>query len=278
LLVIAPRSSNKKVEKVPEAPSYYFSKKDDISSITKVVGKRDFQSLTSPAKSSEKDETQAGEESTQSEPDSKAADTNEVVVYKYINIEDVSADLKSYTEYLEGKKFINVTDKANKTTDSSNEEDSKDTEEYYQYSGPSTSSDHYLSITLESNADSYSITTTEGEEPWNTYFQELWNKQKEKIEEFEKQPKATNTISQAENTVRAQGQKKLGLPEKADSYEYIAAPGLSQIDGKEYYTVRTYKRLADETLIYIATYLYDYKTSKVSYAFDEVSRKYTPLS
>lgn len=255
-------------EETPKAPAYYFSKKEDISSITKIVGTRNFQKLTSTPKSSESEDDSAQE----------AEETSQEEVYQYSQIEDVSGDLKSYLEYLEGdKNFIDVTQKEQQAPDSSKESSSEEQNEFYQFAGPSNDSESYLFVTLESKDDSYTVITSQGNEPWNTYFKDLWGKQQKTIEEFQKQPKATNTIAQAENTVRAQGQKKLGLPEKADSYEYIAAPGLSQIDGKEFYTVRTYKRQPDNTLIYIATYLYDYKTSQVSYAFDEISRKYTPL-
>ena len=175
------------------------------------------------------------------------------------------------------KNFIDVTDRSQKPGQTTTEEASKADTEIYQLAGPSKDSSSYLSITLESQAGSYTVTTAKENQPWNTYFKDQWNQQKKVIADFEKQPKATNTIEQAEETVRSQGQEKLGLPDAAESYEYIAAPGISKIDGKNYYTVRAYKRHSDDTLIYVASYLFDYDTSSVAFQYDEVTEKATPL-
>ncbi len=248
-------------EKAPETPSYYFSKDEGISSVTEVVGERNFEKLTDP---------QADQSEAQESPKD---------IYEYHHVEDVSADITSYRTYLEDEKnFIDVTDKTQQTDRSSATDSQADGSEIYQFAGPSKDSGSYLSLTLESGENGYTVTACKEKEPWNTYFKGLWNQQKKKIEDFENTPKATNTIEQAENTVRSQGQEKLGLPEAADSYEYIAAPGLANIEGKNYYTVRTYKRQSDNTLIYIATYLYDYSTSNVAYQYDEITRKTTPLT
>ena len=121
------------------------------------------------------------------------------------------------------------------------------------------------------------VTSKTGDEPWNNYFKDQWDQQKKVIEDIQKQPKSETSIEQAENTVRDQGQAKLKLSESADSYEYIASPGISKIDGKDYYTVRTYKRQPDDTLIYVATYLCDYSNNSVGFQYDEVTGQATPL-
>lgn len=282
LLTIQKRGTAK--EKVPEAPLYYFSKDEGISSITEVVGKRDFTKLTVPETNQEDTKGSESQESgsqaaKESSTDKTAQADGQEEKFEYLHVEDISGDLESYRSYLEGEKsFIDVTDKTQLTAGSSEDSSKDDSSDIYHFAGPSKDSDSYLSITLESNTDSYIVTACKEKQPWSTYFKDLWNEQKKIIADYEQAPKATNTIEQAENTVRSQGQEKLGLSETADSYEYIAAPGLANIDGKNYYTVRTYKRQPDNTLIYIATYLYDYNTSNVAYQFDEITRKTTPLS
>ena len=74
-------------------------------------------------------------------------------------------------------------------------------------------------------------------------FQQVWT-------DIHKQPKSETSIEIAANTVRSQGQENLKLTESAVSYQFIASPGITKIGGKNYYTVRTYKRLPDNTLSY----------------------------
>ncbi|WP_077611019.1 hypothetical protein [Clostridium sp. Marseille-P2415] len=274
-------------EKAAEAPAYYFSKEEGISSVTEVVGERNFEKVTVPktAQTESTESEEHGSEDSQGSQTQAAKESGETTAesngqgetYKYLNVDDVSADLKSYRSYLEEEKnFIDVTGKK-QTTESSAEESQEESTEFYQFAGPSKDSDSYLSITLESETGSYTVTACKEKQSWNTYFKDIWNQQKKEIEDYEKVPKATNTIEKAEETVRAQGQEKLGLPEAADSYEFIAAPGISKIDGKDYYTVRTYKRLPDDTLSYVATYLFDYNTSNVAFQYNEATREITPL-
>lgn len=276
-------------EKAAEAPAYYFSKEEGISSVTDVVGERSFEKVTVPkadqadnaeneepeSEDSQGGQTQAAKESN---AETTAGSNGQEETYKYLDVDDVSADLKSYRSYLEEEKnFIDVTGRK-QTAESSAEESQKESTEFYQFAGPSKDSDSYLSITLEAETGSYTVTACKEKQSWSTYFKDIWNQQKKEIEDYEKVPKATNTIEKAEETVRAQGQEKLGLPEAADSYEFIAAPGISKIDGKDYYTVRTYKRQPDDTLNYVATYLFDYNTSNVAFQYNEATREITPLS
>lgn len=277
-------TSQKKVpkEKAEAAPTYYFSKDEDISSVTEIVGERDFVKQETSEASLETETKETGEQTEKPKETSAGAASQTSGLeesYKYLHVEDTSADIKSYMDYLEGKKnFINVTDKSQQAeSGQATDETTKTSSEIYQLAGPSKDSASYLSITLESEADSYTVTTSKENQPWGTYFKDQWNQQKKIIEDFEKHPKAANTIEQAEDAVRSQSQEKLGLAEASDSYEYIASPGISKIDGKNYYTVRTYKRQPDDTLIYIATYLFDYNTSSVAFQYDEVTGKATPL-
>lgn len=236
-------------ETAQKAPSYYFSKEEGISSITEIVGERDFERQTALEDGIEKQ-------------------------YSYLHAENPSADLKSYMDYLESEKnFIDVTEKSHQDERTPNQEAA----EIHQLAGPSKDSAAYLSIALKSNTDSYTLTIRKENQPWNTYYKDQWNQQKKIVEDLKKQPKAANTIEQAEDTVRSQGPEKLGLPGTADSYEYIGAPGVSKIEGTNYYTVRAYKRQPDKTLIYAASYLLDYSTNKVAYQYDEVTGKATPL-
>lgn len=279
-------TSQKKVpkEKAEVAPTYYFSKDEDISSVTEIVGERDFVKQEASEASLETETKETGnqtEKPIESSADAASQTSDPGESYKYLHVEDTSADIKSYMDYLEGKKnFINVTDKSQQAESgqASADETTKASSEIYQLAGPSKDSASYLSITLESEADSYTVTTSKESQPWGTYFKDQWNQQKKIIEDFEKQPKAANTIEQAEDAVRSQSQEKLGLPEASDSYEYIASPGISKIDGNNYYTVRTYKRQPDDTLIYIATYLFDYNTSSVAFQYNEVTGKASPLN
>ncbi len=283
IIMLTSQKKGEPEEKAEAAPTHYFSKEEDISSVTEIVGERDFKKLESSEASPETEtkepidqkdipkESSAGPASRTSGPDAS---------YKYLHVEDTSADIKSYMDYLEDKKnFINITDNSEQSESGqpSADETPKTLSEFYQLAGPSKDSDSYLSITLESEADSYTVTTSKENQPWGTYFKDQWNQQKKIIADFEKQPKATNTIEQAEDAVRSLSQEKLGLAEASDSYEFIASPGISKIDGKNYYTVRTYKRQPDSTLIYIATYLFDYETSNVAFQYNEVTGKTTPL-
>lgn len=283
IILLTSQKKGEQEEKAGVAPTYYFSKEEDISSVTEIVGERDFEKLEASETSPD---TETKEPVNQNDiPEESSAGTASRTSglgasYKYIHVEDTSADIKSYMDYLEGKKnFINVTDKPEQSESGqpSADETLKTSSEFYQLAGPSKDSASYLSITLESEADSYTVTTSKESQPWSTYFKDQWNQQKKIIADFEKQPKATNTIEQAEDAVRSLSQEKLGLAEAADSYEFIASPGISKIDGKNYYTVRTYKRQPDSTLIYIATYLFDYETSNVAFQYDEVTGNATPL-
>ncbi|WP_313151995.1 hypothetical protein [Lacrimispora sp.] len=284
IILLTSQKKDMSEEKAEEAPTYYFSKDEDISSVTEIVGDRDFERQEASEASLETETKETGdqtEEPKESSADASSQTSSLEACYKYFHVEDTSADIKSYMDYLEGKRnFINVTDKSpqSESGQPSAEETPKSSSEIYQLAGPSKDSTSYLSITLESEADSYTVTTSKENQPWSTYFKDQWDQQKKIIADFEKQPKATTTIEQAVDSVRAQGQEKLGLPEAIDSYEYIAAPGISKIDGNNYYTVRTYKRQPDDTLIYVATYLFDYNTSSVAFQYDEVTGKATPLS
>ena len=280
LLTIKKKEAPK--DQVQQPPSYYFTKDEDIASVTGILGERDFKKQ-SVEESVQATETKQADDQTQKASETSAVSSAQAAgeedQYKYLHIEDTSADLKSYKDYLEGvKNFIEMTDKSQQEEQSSKEDLSKAGTEIYRLAGPSIDSASYLSITLESDADSYTVTTCKENQPWNKFFKDQWNQQKKKIADFDKQPKATNTIEQAEETVRAQSQEKLGLPETVDSYEYIASPGISKIDGSNYYTVRAYKRQPDRTLVYVATYLFDYNTSSVAYQYDEATGKAAPLS
>ncbi len=283
LIVLSVKKKNGPAEKMQQAPSYYFSKDEEISSVTEIVGERDFKKPPVSDDGQEKetsnphDKTQENKESSADAP--TQADNRQEERYKYLHAEDISADLKKYKDYLEGEKhFIDVTDKSRQTGQSSTEETSETGSEIYHLAGPSKDTSSYLYIILESETDSYTVTVCKESQPWNTYYKNQWDQQKKIIAEFEKQPKASTTIEQAAETVRAQGQEKLGLPETADSYEYIPSPGISKIEGENYYAVRTYKRQTDDTLIYVASYLFDYDTGSVAFQYDETTGKTTPLN
>ena len=289
IILLSIRNKNTVKEKVAKSPEYYFSKDEDISSFTAIVGDRTYEEPESVPESSKETEktdsakkesdpasTSESEGKTASEGDTSAADQQKDT-YKYVKLDNASADLKSYKDYLETQKsFIDVTEEstAAETTES---ETKSENSECYQLAGPSSDSKSYLSITLESEGDSVTVTAGKGSESWNDYFKNQWNQQKKVISDIKKQPKSETSIEEAENTVRSQGQEKLKLTESADSYQFIASPGISKIDGKDYYTVRTYKRLPDNTLTYVATYLCDCADNSVSFQFDEITGQTTPL-
>ncbi|WP_164473113.1 hypothetical protein [Clostridium sp. E02] len=249
-------------EQPPKAPDYYFSKDEDISSFTTIVGNRHYAQVTS---------------------DSLASEHNEEIEkgstkYQY-EIKKDSDDLERYKKYLEDEKnFIDVTGLSESTKPSKeSDDDEKEKEEMvYQLAGPCKDSSSYLSILLKTHNNRLTVETSEENQPYNMYLKDQWAKQIQVVSDLKSTSKATNSIEQAENSVRSLGEK-LGLPEKPDSYEYIAAPGISYIDGKNYYTVRTYKRQPDDTLAYIATYLCDYSTNSVSLQYNEFTGKTTPL-
>ena len=283
IILLSVRNKNTVKEKVAKSPEYYFSKDEDISSFTAIVGDRTYEepkSVPESSKETEKSDTDKKESDAEgkaaSEGDTSAADQQKDT-YKYINLDDPSADLKSYKNYLETQKsFIDVTEESSAAENTESETNSENSE-CYQLAGPSSDSKSYLSITLESEGDSVTVTAGKGSESWNDYFKNQWNQQKKVISDIKKQPKSETSIEQAENTVRSQGQEKLKLTESADSYQFIASPGISKIDGKDYYTVRTYKRMPDNTLTYVATYLYDCADNSVSFQFDEITGQTTPL-
>lgn len=314
ILIFTLGKKGEKEEAPPEAPAYYFSKDEELSSITTVVGEREFINLTViPEESEEAKETEAakedkkeksgkkkGSEETSKEENADAESSSQESagteesqdaaeettagetpvpeeVYKYLHVEDVKGDIKSYQTYLETEKnFLDVTEK-NEPEEKPDTEDPQEGHEFYTFAGPSKDSESHLVITLETDGDSYTVTARKEAEPWNTYFRILWNQQKSKIEDFEKKPKATTSIEQAEDTVRSQSQEKLGLPEPTESYEFIAAPGLSKVDGTNYYTVRTYKRQEDGALYYMGTYLFNYDTNQVGFSMDEITGETKPL-
>ena len=264
LLTLGKRGKESVAEEAPKAPTYYFSEDEEISSITEIVGERDFK-----AQAPKKDE--AASESTEDEAES------EKEIYQYLHASDPVGDIEAYQSYLEGEKnFLDITDKS-RMEEAQSPEASEEEPNIYELAGPSKDANYYLSITLETSADGYKVTTCKEDQPWNTYLKTLWNEQKQKIEDIQKKPKASTTIEQAEDAVRAQSQEKLGLPEPVDSYEYIATPGIVRIDGTNYYAVRTYKQLEDRTLIYIGTFLFNCDTNDVSYQYDEITGQTTPL-
>ena len=85
VILLTMRNKNTEKEPVPKAPEYYFSKDEDISSFTAVVGNRSYEIPASEPESQE--ETTAD----QSGPAGK--------VYKYVHLEDSSADLNNYLDY-----------------------------------------------------------------------------------------------------------------------------------------------------------------------------------
>ncbi|MFT4106494.1 MAG: hypothetical protein QM657_12095 [Lacrimispora sp.] len=252
LLTLAKESPS--AGKEPEAPAYYFSKEEGISSVTEVLGARDFE--------------------IPEQEESKESPKPEGETYKYLHVEDVSADLNTYKKYLEEEKnFIDVTGNSQSEESSSSEEQA----EIYELAGPSSDSGSYLSITLAAEQKGYTVTALKQSQPWSAYFKTIWDQQKKELADTGSSSETNSTIEQAEKSVSVLGREKLGLPEAADSYEYIAAPGIAKIDGSNYYTVRTYKRQADSTLIYITTYLSDYSTGDVAFQYDEITGEVTPL-
>lgn len=284
IILLSMKNKNTEKEKVVKAPGYYFSKDEDISSFTTIVGERAYEEpapIPESSEQSEKADSTAkesdGAAKSGTEAEDKAASGEAKDTYKYVHLDNASADLKSYKDYLETKKsFIDVT-KENAAAESTESETKTEDTECYQLAGPSSDSKAYLSITLESAGDSVTITADKGSESWNDFFKNQWNEQKKVISDIQKQPKSETSIETAENTVRSQGQEKLKLTESPDSYKFIASPGISKIEGKNYYTVRTYKRLPDNTLTYIATYLCDCSDNSVGFQYDEITGQTTPL-
>ena len=288
IILLSMKNKNTVKEKVAKAPDYYFSKDEDISSFTTIVGERTYEEPAPVPESSEETKKSEAEKKSDdsaksgTEAEGKAASEGDTAdeakdTYKYVHLENASADLKTYKDYLETQKsFIDVT-KENTTAESTESETKSENAECYQLAGPSSDSKTYLSITLETAGDSVTVTAGKGSESWNDFFKSQWNEQKKVISDIQKQPKSETSIEQAENTVRSQGQEKLKLAESPDSYQFIASPGITKIEGKNYYTVRTYKRLPDSTLAYVATYLCDCNDNSVGYQFDEVTGQTTPL-
>lgn len=257
-------------EQPPKSPDYYFSKEDDISSFTTIVGDRHYSQIT------ETPESQESNENTDQDSADTSAQPKSDISYRY-EIKKDSDDLERYKKYLEDdKNFIDVTDLSESTEPPKESNEKEEDLKIYHLAGPCKDSSSYLSILLKARNNSLTVETSRGNQPYNTYLKDQWTKQIQVVNDLKSTSKATNTIEQAENSVRSLGDK-LGLPEKTDSYEYIASPGISYIDGKNYYTVRTYKRQPDDTLAYIATYLCDYSTKNVSLQYDEITGKTTPL-
>ncbi|NNJ32357.1 hypothetical protein [Lacrimispora defluvii] len=289
IILLSMKNKNAVKEKVAKAPDYYFSKDEDISSFTTIVGERTYEK-PAPVPESSEETKKSGAEKKESddaaksgtEAEGKAASEGDTAdkandTYKYVHLENASADLKTYKDYLETQKsFIDVT-KENTTAESTESETKSENAECYQLAGPSSDSKTYLSITLETAGDSVTVTAGKGSESWNDFFKKQWNEQKKVISDIQKLPKSETSIEKAENTVRSQGQEKLKLTESADSYQFIASPGITKIEGKNYYTVRTYKRLPDSTLAYVATYLCDCSDNSVGFQYDEVTGQTTPL-
>ena len=259
-------------EQPPKAPDYYFSKNENISSFTAIVGDRHYAQVTSNAPADESNED-ADKDSTGTSPQPKSD-----IKYQY-EVKKDSDDIERYKKYLqEEKNFIDVTDLSETigTLKESDGDEKEDEDMVYQLAGPCKDSSSYLSILLKTHNNRLTVETSKENEPYNTYLKDQWAKQIQVVNELKSTSKATNSIEQAENSVRSLGDK-LGLPEKPDSYEYIASPGVSYIDGRNYYTVRTYKRQPDDTLAYIATYLCDYSTNSVSFQYNEFTGTTTPL-
>ncbi len=198
-------------QKAMEAPAFYFTEEDGVSSVTAVLGERRYEKFledvfadgtvireteetqetetTAEETETVSQSTQTGEETAGTETESADAGTQEeetiqpVVreVYQYYPQEegDVRKDIREYMEYLQSEKnFLDISDimdsdkEMEGVADLVEEEDSQ--AQGFWLAGPAANAESYLILSIVQYPDFYQVRTKVGEKPWTQYVAGLW--------------------------------------------------------------------------------------------------------
>lgn len=256
-------------EKAELPPESYFAKTEELPSVTDILGERNFEKLGLGEAAKVRKAGAQEQEETETVPKESAAE-DLMEKYRYYPVEDAKEEVHQYRDYLMSERnFLDVT--------GVDQEETEKEGVSCRLAGPSREEGCYLEITIETEGSSYTVTAVKKKEPWNSYVSRLWEEEKTKKTAAEtEEPKSSREI--AEERVRSMTQAQLKLPEPVSSYEFIANPGLVNVDGKDYYQVGAYKKLENGTLTYECAYLMDYASGNVDYKYDDVTEKTEPLS
>lgn len=238
------------------SPDYYFSKSEQIPSVTGIVGERSLIPSSETAPSNEPISAPAASQPfSESQSLESQASESSAVVYKYYS-NTVEQDVKDYVEYLKSEKnFIDISDVE---TDESNSAS-------YHLAGASQDEDAYLSIAISETSDSYTVTTTKESEPWYSYVTELWNNSRKQTSVSSPHP----TMVSAEDQVRSSTQQFLNLSRPVSDYKFIAQRGLININGTDYYCVSAYLPNETGTFDYECAFLLDASSGTITYQYNE---------
>lgn len=241
------------------SPEHYFSKSEQVSSITGIVGERSiFTSVneTSPDNTTAADSSDKAAEALEEQPLEKPSESSSIV-YNYSS-DTVQQDVEDYVTYLKSEKdFIEIT---GAHTDAGDE---PSTTRYL--AGASQDEDSYLSLTIKESTDSYSISAVKEAQPWTSFLTELWNTSYQQTAPAETSP----TIVSAEEQVRSASQQFLKLPNPTDSYRFISKRGLIRLNSSDYYCVSAYLPNEIGTFDYECAFLVDSASGAVKYQYDE---------
>lgn len=261
------------------SPEHYFSKSEQVSSITDIVGERStFTSVneaspdnTAVLESSDENgnadisnkaengtaaSSDEAEAAPKSQPLEKASESSSII-YNYSS-NTVQQDVADYVAYLKSEKnFIEITNVRK------NAQDESSTTRYL--AGASQDEDSYLSITISEGADSYSISAVKENQPWNSFLTELWNTSYHQFSAEETSP----TIVSAEEHVRSASQQFLNLPHPTDAYRFISKRGLIRVNNNDYYCVSAYLPNEIGTFDYECAFLVDAASGAIKYQYDE---------
>lgn len=258
------------------SPEYYFSKSEEVPSITGIVGER---SIFTSATETVRDAVSFLEaavnpkaEPTETADDPKAqpletSSEDSAIVYNYVS-DTVKQDVDEYVAYLESEKnFIELT---NLRKDEKAKDPSSNTR---CLAGASQDKESFLSITITEDVDSYSISAVKENQPWDLFVAELWKSSYHLLAAEDAVP---TTVS-AEEQVRSATQKELNLPYPPENYKFISKRGQIRVDGNDYYCVSAYLPNETGTFDYECAFLLDAASGAIEYQYDEATGKTIPL-
>lgn len=217
------------------APTTYWDEKEGVSSITELVGEREW-------------EMEEGEKT---------------VKYTYSDIQDSKGDIEKYLAYLEG-------DKGFQDIQMPEEEEGADENEgadkkHYELACDSVKEGKYLKITINVKKNSYTIKTQRKKGSLEESLQA--------VEEAEYKLDNAYSFEDALEKIYEMGAEKLGIEMSPDGMSFIPYIARIVIDDTEYYNIRVYKNAQAGTLNYEGSYLLDCRSLKHVYKYEEFTQE-----
>lgn len=220
------------------APTSYWDEKEGVSSITEIVGEREW-------------EMEEGEKS---------------VKYIYSNVSDSKKDIEKYLAYLkEDKGFQDIQIPEAVEEDDEADENTSVDKNHYELGSDSVKEGKLLKITINVKKNSYTIRTQKKK---GTLEESL-----QAVDEAEYKLDNAYSFEDALEKIYEMGPEKLGIEISPEGMSYIPYIARIVIDDKEYYNIRVYKNAQAGTLNYEGSYLLDCRTLKHVYKYEEFTQE-----